>query len=133
MARIVPEGGWGSRLKPERTPRQVKQSHIDFLKKLPCICCLTTGTMEFGCDPAHIRTGSRLHGKEPTGGAERPSDRWCLALCRRHHDQQHSTGSERNFWSMYRIDPFLLALVLWGLTGDDYAAVEAIRLHASGR
>lgn len=81
-------------------------------------------------DPAHIRTESRLHGKEETGGGRKPSDRWCLPLCRHHHDAQHAAGNELNFWKMFRIDPFLLALVLWGLTGDDHAAVEVIRLHA---
>jgi hypothetical protein len=131
-SRVVPEGGWSNRLKPERTPRVLKQSHIDWLKKLPCIACLASGIETFGCDPAHIRSGSRLHGKEMTGGGERPSDRWCLSLCRTHHDQQHSIGSEKNFWSMYRIDPFLLALILWGLTGNDHAAIAVIRLHARG-
>lgn len=131
-ARIVPEGGWGSRLKPERTPRVLKASHIAFIKTLPCVCCKATYTETLGCDPAHIRTGSPLHGKEPTGAGERPSDRWCLPLCRHHHDKQHGTGSERNFWAVYRIDPFLLALVLWGVTGDEHAAVKAIQLHASG-
>lgn len=131
-SRIVPADGWSHRLKPERTPRQLKQSHIDFLKRLPCVCCLMTGVETYGCDPAHIRTTSLMHGKGETGGGRRADDRWCLALCRRHHDQQHNTGSERNFWSMYRIDPFLLALILWGLTGNEYAAVEVIRLHARG-
>jgi hypothetical protein len=128
-SRIVPEGGW-SNLK-QRAPRERKQSHLAFIGRLPCVACATTGVLQYGCDAAHIRSGSALHGKRETGGAEKPSDRFSLSLCRRHHDQQHS-GSERNFWSIYRIDPFLLALVLWGLTGNEHAAVEVIRLHARG-
>lgn len=130
-SRIVPEGGWGSRLKPERTPRQLKPSHIAFIKSLPCAGCIAKGIEQLGCDPAHIRTESRLHGKEETGGGRRPSDRWCLPLCRPHHDMQHGMA-EQNFWKMFGIDPFLLALVLWGLTGNEYAAIEAIKLHAHG-
>jgi len=131
-SRIVPEGGFHTNLKPFRTPREVKQSHINFIKKLPCPCCLSSVERleRFGCDPAHLRTASRMHGKED-GGWGRPSDRWCLPLCRMHHDQQHGM-SEIKFWAIYRIDPHLLALVLWGLTGDEHAANEVIRLHAMG-
>jgi hypothetical protein len=128
-SRIVPEGGWSNRLKPIKTPRVQKRAHLDFIKSLPCVCCATKGVLRMADDPAHIRTESRLHGKEETGGGRKPSDRWCLPLCRAHHDAQHSM-SEANFWKMFGIDHFLLALVLWGLTGDDHAAVEVIRLHA---
>lgn len=129
-SRIVPEGGWGSRLKPARTPRIEKRSHLDFIKSLICVCCATTGQIVRADDPMHIRSSSLLHGKDETGGARTSDDRWALPGCRRHHDQQHNAGSERNFWSLYRIDPFLLALVLWGLTGNEHAANEAVRLHA---
>lgn len=131
-ARIVPKGGWGSRLKPHRTPRIEKPSHLVFIKRLPCVCCAAAGVLRMADDPMHIRTGSSLHGKEPTGGQQKSDDRWTLPGCRQHHDAQHGAGNERNFWSVFRIDPFLLALVLWGLTGNDYAATEAIRLHARG-
>jgi hypothetical protein len=131
-SRIVPEGGW-SNLKPFRTPRELKPSHLSFIKRLPCICCLASVERieRYGCDPAHIRTESRMHGKPYTGMGEKPSDRFTLPLCRMHHDQQHSM-SEMKFWSLYRIDPHLLALILWGLTGDEHAANEVIRLHAMG-
>lgn len=129
-ARIVPEGG--HRLKPFKTPRAHKRPHLDFIKGLPCVCCAVKGIVVQADDPMHIRAGSALHGKEPEGGGRTADDRWTLPGCRHHHDQQHAMGSERNFWSMFRIDPFLLALVLWGLTGNEYAATEAIRLHARG-
>lgn len=131
-ARIVPAGGWGSRLKPERTPRVLKPSHLQFVKSLICVCCATRGIFIKADDPMHIRTISLMHGKEESGGQRKSDDRWTLPGCRIHHDQQHSMGSEKNFWSMYRIDPFLLALVLWGLSGDEYAAVQVIKLHARG-
>lgn len=131
--RIVPEGGWSHRLKPVRTPRVEKVSHRQFIKSLPCICCLVEGTVVPADDPMHIRSGSRVHGKEPAGGAQTSDDRWTLPGCRRHHDEQHENrgGGELLFWTSYGIDPFLLALILWGLSGNHHAAVLVIGLHAS--
>lgn len=128
-SRIVPAGG--HRLKPFKTPRVQSRKHLDFVKQLPCVCCITRGIFVQADDPMHIQGGSILHGKEPAGGSEKSDDRWTLPGCRIHHDKQH-TMSEANFWKMYGIDHFLLALVLWGLTGDEYAATEAIKVHASG-
>lgn len=132
MARIVPEGGWGSRLKPFKTPREKAPSHLVFIKRLPCVCCAVEQggmTARQADDPMHIRSGSMLHGKEPTGGGQKPHDRWVLPGCRQHHDQQHGMN-EMAFWRRYGIDAHLLALVLWSLTGDDFAALEVIGLHA---
>jgi hypothetical protein len=129
-SRVVPEGGWSHRLKPVRTPAVKKQSHIDFIKRLPCVACVaSTGDTSAQCvDPMHLRTGSLLHGKDSTGGQQKPDDRWALPGCRKHHDLQHSMN-EMNFWRLYGVDPHLLALVLWGLSGDDHAAVKVILLH----
>lgn len=128
-ARIIPEGGWSSRLKPARTPAVKKQSHLDFIKGLPCVACVARGAAQAGRgDPMHLRTGSLLHGKESTGGQEKPDDRWTLPGCRQHHELQHRM-KEMNFWGLYGVDPHLLALVLWGLSGDDYAATKVILLH----
>lgn len=130
-SRIVPEGGWGSRLKPTKTPRVHKRAHLDFIKALPCVACAAKGLTIQADDPMHLRTGSALHGKEAAGGGQTSDDRWALPGCRPHHDMQHGMA-EHNFWKMFGIDPFLLALVLWGLTGNEYAAIEAIKLHAHG-
>lgn len=128
-ARIVPEGGW-SNLKPFKTPRVHKRSHLDFVKSLPCICCwIERGAEIQADDPMHIQNGSDLYGKEPAGGAQKSDDRWTLPGCRPHHDRQHAAGDELAFWRSMGIDPFLLALVLWGLTGDHWAAVKAMREH----
>ncbi len=103
--RIVPEGGW--RLKPFKTPRERKPSHLAFVKRLLCVACLAAGLQCQADDPAHIQGGSSLHGKEPAGGAEKSSDRWALPLCRPHHDEQHD-GDEEAFWSALGVDHFLL-------------------------
>lgn len=129
--RIVPEGGWSSRLKPARTPRVHNRRHLDFVKGLPCICCMVDGWDLQADDPMHIRSGSDLHGKEHEGTSRTADDRWTLPGCRRHHDEQHQ-GGELDFWLRWGIDPFLLALVLWGLTGNHHGAVQAMREHAKG-
>ena len=129
-SRIVPEDGF--RMKPFKTPRVKHDGHLAFIRLLPCVACLTTGLEISNCDAAHIRSASLIHGKRETGGGEKPNDVFTLPLCRKHHQNQHAVGRENNFWSIYHIDPFLLALVLWSLTGDEYAATEVIRIHAKG-
>lgn len=130
-SRIVPEGGWSSRLKPERTPRVKNRSHLDFIKALPCICCLAGGKVVQADDPMHLSSASHEHGKpDETGGSRKSDDRWALPGCRRHHEQQHARN-EMKFWRSYGIDPHLLALVLWGLTCDDHAALQVLQLHAN--
>lgn len=135
-SRIVPEGGWQSRLKPIRTPRVKNDRHRQFIKSLPCICCLVEGVEILADDPMHLRAGSALHGKEPTGGGQTADDRWTLPGCRPHHNAQNhanpgSAGNrELGFWQAWGIDPFLLCLVLWGVTGDHHAAVQVLRAHA---
>lgn len=134
-ARIVPEGGWQSRLKPKRTPRVKNDRHRQFIKTLPCICCLIEKGAEIQADdPMHIRALSQLHGKDETGGGRTSDDRWTLPGCRPHHnDQHHSPDGELAFWTRYGVDPFLLALALWGVTGDHHAAVLVLRAHATLR
>lgn len=128
-ARIVPEGGWRSRLKPVRTPRVKNDRHRQFIKQLPCICCLVEGVEIQADDPMHLRDGSRLHGKEPAGAGQTSDDRWTLPGCRPHHNQEG--GHEGKFWARFGIDPFLLALVLWGLSGRYYEACLVLREHAA--
>lgn len=128
-ARIVPEGGWQSRLKPARTPRVKNDRHRQFIKQLPCICCLVEGLEIQADDPMHLRDGSRLHGKEPAGAGQTSDDRWTLPGCRPHHNAEG--GNEGAFWRSFGIDPFLLALVLWGLTGRYHEAEMVLRDHAA--
>jgi hypothetical protein len=125
MARIVPEGGF--QLQPFRRPRVKVESHRLFIKRLPCCVCGSANTELV--DPAHIRAASAFHGKRDVGAGETADDRWILPQCRNCHDQQHREV-ELEFWRRHGIDPFLLALILWGLTGDEYEARQVIVLHA---
>jgi len=115
-----PEAFTGPQSYKRKRPRVENAGHLKFVRGLPCCCC--------GARPAeaaHIRMASVIHGKRDTGLGQKADDRWCTPLCRTHHEEQHK-GSEVEFWSRYRIDPFVLALTLWGCTDDDDAAEAAI-------
>lgn len=103
-----------------KRPRVEDGRHLKFLRSLPCCICGTHKAVE----AAHVRMGSLAHGKPTTGMQEKPGDRWAVPLCRGHHldfpDAQHKIG-EAAFWKKHGIDPFLLALSLWGATGNEEA------------
>ena len=70
-----------------------------------------------------------MFGKRETGGAERPSDKWVVPLCRKHHDEQHDSGNEIAWWASKNIDPFGLALALYHASGDDEIAEGILASH----
>lgn len=90
----------------QRQPREKDARHLDFIRSQPCCIC---GGIDV--EAAHIRTSAINLGKRPTGGAEKPSDKWVLPLCNRHHAEQHKMN-EMAFWKKYGIDPFMLAITL---------------------
>ncbi len=93
----------------QRSPRIKDNKHLDYIRSLPCCICGEETTVE----AAHIRTGSIEHEKDNTGKAEKPSDKWAVPLCGRHHREQHSMR-EMDFWGCHGIDPFILAITLKG-------------------
>lgn len=90
----------------QRQPRERDERHLDHVRSLPCCVCGGIDT-----EAAHIRTASLAHGKNHTGMSEKPSDKWSVPLCNKHHREQHAM-SEMAFWKKYEIDPFMLALTL---------------------
>lgn len=90
----------------QREPRQRDNKHLDYIRSLPCCICGGIDT-----EAAHIRSASWAYGKPHTGMAEKPSDKWALPLCNRHHREQHSMN-ELLFWARHGIDPFMLAITL---------------------
>lgn len=104
-----------------KRPRQRDNRHLDFIRSLPCACCGNPHQTE----AAHIRESGLEYGKRTTGGAEKPSDIWTLPLCGDHHRSQH-TMSEANFWKMFGINPFVLALSLYACSGDDFTAYSIL-------
>lgn len=113
-----------------RPSTRLRPRHRAWIATLPCVKC---GRRP--CDAAHVRVGT------DGGTSLKPSDRYCLPLCRRDgsregcHAEQHRRG-EQTFWSELGIDPVDTALRLWTVTGDDEAGLraverahQAIRLH----
>ena len=106
----------------QRAPRQEDPKHLAFVRTQPC--CIR------GCrrqaEAAHIRFACPAIGKEYTGKAEKPDDRWTVPLCPYHHRigiaSQHSMG-EAEFWQMVGINPFPIAIELFRLSGGAERAV----------
>jgi hypothetical protein len=88
----------------QRQPRIRDEAHLNFIRSQPCCICGTSPV-----EAAHLRVGSIGNGKLPSGMAEKPSDKWTLPLCPRHHREQHSMN-EREFWARHGKDPFALAM-----------------------
>lgn len=73
-------------------------AHRAWVRGFACSACGSTVAIE--C--AHIRNG--------TGGGlgVKPSDRWCVSLCKDCHGLQHTVG-EKSFWQLNGKDPLALA------------------------
>lgn len=93
----------------QRQPRIEDAGHLAAIRLMPCLICGKVPS-----DPAHIRSSSLRYGKRQTGMAEKPSDVWVLPLCRFHHEEQHRHGNELQFYAGYGIDPFAVAVALYG-------------------
>jgi hypothetical protein len=91
----------------QRMPREKDAKHLDYIRSLPCCICGDDTTVE----AAHVRTGALEHGKPYTGKSEKPSDKWAVPLCGRHHREQH-TMKEMDFWKCHGKDPFMIAILL---------------------
>ena len=65
------------------------------------ICCACGSTTAIEC--AHVRTGT------DGGVGMKPSDRWCISLCKNCHTRQHAMG-EATFEKSYGINMKALAV-----------------------
>lgn len=108
----------------QRSPRQKIDSHLDFIRGLPCVGCGN----DIETQAAHLRTGDLYYGKRNTGGAEKPSDMWVLPLCGHCHTAQHK-GNEMAFWKGLGINPHVLAMSLFVCTGEHETALQVIELQ----
>ena len=108
-----------------KKPRQKVENHLRFIRSLPCCVCGTHARVE----AAHLRMASAIHGKAEAGAGAKPDDCWTTPLCAGHHrelpDAQHVIG-EPAFWAKHNIDPFLLALSLWRVSGREDEAESII-------
>ena len=80
---------------PPRIPRTVPgptaepdgrkhPKHLMWIKKQRCL--INDGDCGGAVDPHHVRNGT------DGGMGLRPHDKWCVPLCRWHHDQNHRDG-----------------------------------------
>ncbi len=106
--------------------RQFREDHLAFVRQLPCLICGRQAPSE----AAHIRYGSKPHGKRETGMSEKPSDQWTVPLCDRDHrtgpDAQHNSN-ERDWWLNKGVDPLIIAALLYASSGDVDAGEQIIR------
>lgn len=106
-----------------REPRVKSERHLAFIRQLPC--CICHNNIE--TQAAHVRF--TCDAKINPGMQQKPSDRYTVPLCNRHHEEQHRMN-EKVFWLTVGIDPHKLADLLWSVTGD-HEAGERIALNAT--
>lgn len=96
-----------------RTARRHDSTHLDFIRGLHCLRCGDNTSVE----AAHIRMADSRIAKPITGIGIKPDDRFVVPLCGRCHRGQHSRG-ERAWWQARQVDPVLVALALFSVSGD---------------
>jgi hypothetical protein len=93
-------------LLPISEPRRLRdKSHLRFVAKQPCPICARRP-----CDAHHMRF---VQGR---GLGLKVSDEFTVPLCRGHHREVHSTGSEPQWWQNAGVDPLVIAHELWTKT-----------------
>lgn len=98
----------------QRRPRRENKEHLAWIRERNCIICGTPYVV-----PAHIKfADARILKPLSSNIGMKADDRFVLALCHMHHEKQHSMG-ERKFWDKYHVDPILLALAFFSISGDD--------------
>ena len=119
----------------DKPVRERDRHHLRFVASQPCLICGRTP-----CDAHHVKFA-----QGPALG-RKVSDRFTVPLCRLHHRELHRRGRERTWWTSQRIDPLVVAAVLWrtthavdeisddvgkppSLNGEASSAVPSIRLN----
>jgi hypothetical protein len=87
-----------TRLRPAREARSCPP-HRAWVRRHRCS---VPGCERLPIECAHVRTGT------DGGQGLKPSDRYCLSLCRHHHGEQHRIG-ERAFEARYSLELLQLA------------------------
>lgn len=105
----------------QRNPRQRSETHLHFIRQLPCLICGDNTSTE----AAHLRMPDRAIAKPLTGTSIKPDDRFTLPLCNRHHAEQHQMG-EATWWLLQGIEPIKVALALWSVDQDYERGMQII-------
>jgi len=68
------------------------EKYKQYIRSLPCIIC------DYPCsEPHHVRNANN------SGTGKKPSDFWCVPLCKLHHAEFHHYG-KKTFYDRHGID-----------------------------
>ena len=89
------------------------KAHLKFVARQACLIC--------GRAPSHAH---HLRYAQPKGIGLKVSDEFTVPLCAIHHQENHATGNERQWWQERNVEPLAIAQRLWeesqgkGATGE---------------
>ena len=106
-----------------KQPRVHNEKHLAFIRTIPCVICGDNTSVE----AAHVRLSDGRIAKKNPGLGQKPDDKFTLPLCGKHHREQHSMSEEEFWFVKYRIDPVLVSLAIYSVSGDAEQAERIIR------
>lgn len=121
---IVPNTAFQTTSRKLKRERGDSSIHLAWIRTLPCLVSGVEGRSE----AAHISYAEPAYGKLGRGMGLKEEDRWTVPLCPAAHRRQH-TKKEQRFWSEVGIDPCIVAMALWGCTGDTETALVILASH----
>ena len=84
-------------------PRRIRdRDHVRYVAQQPCLVC--------GRSPADAH---HLRFAQPPALGRKVSDEFTVPLCRGHHREVHRCGDEAAWWAKTKINPRVIARVLW--------------------
>ena len=78
------------------------KAHLKFVASRACLIC--------GRSPSHAH---HIRFAQPKGIGLKVSDEFTVPLCAIHHQENHATGNERQWWQERNLDPLAVAEKLW--------------------
>jgi len=82
--------------------RHRSKEHLRFVARQPCLIC--------GRTPSHAH---HVRFAQSRGLGLKVSDEFTVPLCAIHHNQNHQTGDEKQWWEDRKLDPLPVAQNLW--------------------
>jgi hypothetical protein len=84
-------------------PRRIRdRDHVRYVAQQPCLVCGRSPS-----DAHHLRFA------QPPALGRKVSDEFTVPLCRGHHREVHHCGDEAAWWTKTKINPRVIARVLW--------------------
>jgi hypothetical protein len=95
----------GERAAGQRQPREQDRGFLAYLRRQPCEAA-HLGGCDGPIEAAHIRYSDAAKGVANPGAGRKNHDRHANPLCRRHHQHDQHTRSERAFWAALGKDAY---------------------------